>query len=123
MVERTESLICACTSRTCPPELTAGKPSDVKIDTIPDDEPASVPLRSPVATDVHRPLSWWLPAAMAAGGLIVLLSAWGVRVLAWRRPAVRLPRVAGTASGPLSERRGFGGEPGSRGAGARADPA
>jgi hypothetical protein len=94
IVQRTESLIRVAVGHVVPPELTPpgeGGP-DLKIDTIPDDEPASIPLRSQVTADVRRPLSWWLPAAAAGVGLIVLLSALGVRLLAWRVPAVRYRR-------------------------------
>jgi hypothetical protein len=90
IVARTESLIRVAVGHVVPPELTlAGAAPDLKIDTIPDDEPATAPLRSQVATDTRRPLSWWLPAGVAAGGLIVLASVLLVRVLAVRGPVAR----------------------------------
>jgi hypothetical protein len=91
-VEQTESLIREAVAHVVPPELTRpGEPPDVAIQIIHVDDPATVPLRSQVASDVRGPLSWWLPAGVAAGGLMVLLSALGVRVLAGRRPAGRRP--------------------------------
>jgi type III secretory pathway lipoprotein EscJ len=98
IVARTESLIRVAVEHVVPPELMLpDEPLDlrIKIDTIPDGEPTGVPLRSQVVTDARRPLSWWLPASAAGGGLIVLLSALGVRVFAGRRPSLRPPRVAG----------------------------
>jgi len=96
IINRTEDLIRVAVGHVVPPELTPSGAAgpDLKIDTIPDDEPVTAPLRSQVATDVRRPLSWWLPAAAAGVGLMVLLSALGVRLLAWRMPAVRHRRVA-----------------------------
>jgi hypothetical protein len=94
IVERTEELIREAVTHAVPPELTgsAAAADLLKIDTIPEDEPASVPLRSQVATDPRGPLSWWLPATGVGGGLLVLLSVLGVCVLAWRGPAVRYRR-------------------------------
>jgi hypothetical protein len=97
-VDQTESLIRAAVAHVVPPELSPpGEPPDLTIDIIPDDPPASVPLRSQVAGDARRPLSWWIPAGAAGGCLMVVLSALGVRVLAWRRPSGR--RVAATRPG------------------------
>jgi type III secretory pathway lipoprotein EscJ len=102
IVARTESLIRVAVEHVVPPELMApDEPLDVKIkiDTIPDGEPAGVALRSQVATDARRPISLWLLASVAAGGLIVLLSALGIRVFAWRRPSLRPPRTAAPGAG------------------------
>jgi flagellar M-ring protein FliF len=96
IVARTESLIRVAVEHVVPPELMPpDEPLDlkIKIDTIPDGELAGVPLRSQVATDARRPLSGWLLASAAGGGLIVLLSALGVRVFASRRPSLRPPRI------------------------------
>jgi hypothetical protein len=102
IVRRTESLIAVAVEHVVPPELTVpGAAVDLKIDTLYDGEPAKVPLRSQVATDVRRPISGWLLAFAAGGGLVVLLSALGVgvRVLAWRRPLDRPSRVAAPRPG------------------------
>jgi hypothetical protein len=89
-VDQTESLIREAVAHVVPPELTRpGEPPDVTIDIIPDDVPASAPLRSQVANDVRGPLSWWLPACVAGGGVVVLLSALSLRMLAGRRPTGR----------------------------------
>jgi flagellar biosynthesis/type III secretory pathway M-ring protein FliF/YscJ len=93
----TESLIRVAVVHVVPPELMASdEPIEqkIKIDTIPDGEPPHAPLRSQVVTDSRRPLSWWVPAAGAGGGLIVLASALAVRVRGWRRPPHRVPRAA-----------------------------
>jgi flagellar biosynthesis/type III secretory pathway M-ring protein FliF/YscJ len=97
-VEQTESLIRAAVAHVVPPELTPpGEPPDVTIDIIPDEVPTSVSLRSQVVPDSRRTLSWWIPAGVAGGCLVVVLSALGVRVLAWRRPAAG--RVAAARPG------------------------
>jgi hypothetical protein len=86
-IEQTESLIRAAVAHVVPPELTSpGEPPDVTIHIFPDVGPTNVSLRSQVATDARRPLSWWIPAGVAGGCLMVVVSALGVRVLAWRRP-------------------------------------
>jgi hypothetical protein len=111
IVRRTESLIREAVAHAIPPELSApGEPLDVKIDTIPDDDPASVPLRSPGAVDVRRPLSWWLPAGVAGGGLTLLVSALAVWGLAGRRPSARQRPIL--ATGPGTYRRDAASEPG-----------
>ena len=71
IVARTESLIRVAVEHVVPPELMPpDEPLDlkIKIDTIPDGEPAGVPLRSQVVTDARRPLSWWLLAERGRGG-------------------------------------------------------
>jgi len=113
IVGRTELLICEAVAHVVPPELNPpGKPADVKIDTIPDDTPVRVPLRSQVAGDNHRQISWWLPAGVAAGTVVLLLSAVGVRVLGWRRPAVRPARAAMKTNRAGRYRTDAAGEPG-----------
>jgi hypothetical protein len=102
IVARTESLIRVAVEHVVPPELMPpDEPVDlkIKIDTIPDGEPAGVPLRSQVVTDARRPLSLWLLVSGAAGVLIVILSALGIRVFAWRRPSLRQPRTAAPGAG------------------------
>jgi hypothetical protein len=102
IVRRTEALIAVAVEHVVPPELTTpGAPIDLKIDTLYDGEPAGVSLRAQVVTDTRRPLSGWLPAVAAGGGLIVVLSGLGVGVgvLAWRRPPRRPSRVAATRPG------------------------
>jgi hypothetical protein len=109
-IDQTESLIREAVAHVVPSELTRpGEPPDVTIQILPVDPPASVPLRSQVANDVRGPFPGWLPACVAGVGLMVLLSALGVRVLAWRRPAGR--RVA--AARPGRYRSDAASEPGS----------
>jgi type III secretory pathway lipoprotein EscJ len=94
IISRTEALVLVAVTHVLPPELTPlGEPIDLKIDTIWDGGPAGVPLGSPVVTGAQRTLSWWLPAGAAGGGLVVLASVLGVRVLAARRPPNRPRRV------------------------------
>jgi hypothetical protein len=100
IVKRTESLIQVAVAHVVPPELAPrGEPLDVKIGMIPDGEPAGVPLGSKVITDTRRPLSWWLPAGVAAGVLMALGSALVVRLVMSRVPAVRQRRVASPRPG------------------------
>jgi hypothetical protein len=101
IVDRTEDLIRVAVAHVVPPELTPpGGDPDLKIDVIPAGQPASMPLRSEVATDARRPLWWGLPVGVAAGGLLVLVSVLGARALAGRRPAGRPRRVSSMRPGP-----------------------
>jgi flagellar M-ring protein FliF len=99
---RTESLIREAVAHVVPPDLSGpGEPPDLKIQMIPDDDPAAAPLRSQGSGEPRRALPWWLPAGAAGGGVALAGSALAAWLLAGRRPAGRQRLILASGSRTL----------------------